>query len=74
MTTSETGDDVQQLVDAAQYEGLIRAVAERVTAAVLRRLADLQQSAWDDDVDWPDPDDLRLLADQADGGLPEEDQ
>jgi len=74
VTTPETGDDVQQLVDAAQNEGLTRAAAERVTAAVLRRLADIQQLAWDDDVDWPDPDDLRALADQADGGLPEEEE
>lgn len=64
----------KQLVEAAQAEldGIDPQVFERVpkaVAAVLRKLGGLMDEAGRaDGNEWPDPDDLALLADDIEGG------
>lgn len=81
MTTQppETGqgepanDDARRLVDAAAAElhGIDPTVFERVphaVAAVLRKLSEMmREGGWEDGNEWPDPDDLDMLADDIDG-------
>lgn len=43
-------------------------LAAAATAAVLRKLADLQRPGWEDGSEWPDPDDLELIANDITGG------
>ena len=67
-------DTGKQLVEAAEAEldGIDPAVSARVpnaVAAVLRKLSDLMvDGGWEDGNEWPDPDDLDLLADDIEGG------
>lgn len=67
-------DTGKQLVEAAEAEldGIDPAMSERVpkaVAAVLRKLSDLMvEGGWEDGNEWPDPDDLNLLADDIEGG------
>jgi len=40
----------------------------RAAGAVLHKLAEEMESAWEDDVNWPAPDQLHMIADELDGG------
>lgn len=67
-------DTSRQLVEAAEAEldGIDPEVSERLpkaVAAVLRKLSDLMvEGGWEDGNEWPDPDDLVMLADDIEGG------
>jgi hypothetical protein len=67
-------DPGRQLVEAAEAEldGIDPQVSERLpkaVAAVLRKLSDLMvEGGWEDGNEWPDPDDLTMLADDIEGG------
>lgn len=65
----------KHLVAAAEAEldGIDPEVAERLpkaVAAVLRKLSGLMvEGGWEDGNEWPDPDDLTMLADDIEGVL-----
>lgn len=43
--------------------------ARTVAGAVLRKLAEEMRPEWANDSDWPDPDQLDMIADELDGGV-----
>lgn len=64
-------DTSKQLVDAveAALDADAKPLAGIAVAATLRKLSDLMvEGGWEDGNEWPDPDDLHLLADDIEGG------
>lgn len=63
--TEKLVDDAMRAIEGAGFASTIeerRAYAQAVTASVLRTVADEIDQADDEGADWPDGDDLRLLA------------
>lgn len=64
-------DASRQLVEAAEavLDADAKPLAGIAVAATLRKLSDLMvDSGWEDGNEWPDPDDLTMLADDTEGG------
>jgi hypothetical protein len=72
-SVNDMNDESKQLVLAAEavldgHSPAVTALAPDVVATVLKKLAALQRPGWEDGSEWPDPDDLELLADDITGG------
>lgn len=75
---SEMNETSQDLVEATRsaFAGVAPSpdapfdvdLAAAATAAVLRKLSELMRPGWENDSEWPDPDDLDLIATDITGG------
>jgi len=76
---NDMNDESQQLVTAAReamvgiepQEGapIDADLAAVAAAAVLTKLSELMRPGWENDSEWPDPDDLELIAADITGGV-----
>lgn len=68
-------DTSTELVEAANAAFIQTGDLSATVAAVLRKLSALMAPGWEEGTEWPDPDDLNLLADDiwgdASSGEPE---
>lgn len=54
--------------DTQDHADMLGQVARAAAGAVIRKLAEEMRPEWENDSDWPDPDQLDMIADELDGG------
>lgn len=55
--------------DTQDHADMVSDAGRVVAGAVLRKLAEQMRPGWENDSDWPTPDQLDMIADDLDGGV-----